>query len=65
MCLDIHLMPLQTILLEDTVFYESYDISTATDEVVQLFESCYNQYVCLQQTEYLWHMDSLKEVYNI
>lgn len=63
MCLEIHLIPSEELFLEDTPFYRSYDISTATDGLVQLFESCYNQYLLNRQgVVHLWCSDSVKQV---
>ena len=62
MCLEIHLIPSEELFLEDTPFYHSYDISTATDGLVQLFESCYNQYLLNRQGVHLWCMESVKQV---
>ena len=61
MCLEIHLIPSEELFIEDTPFYRSYDISTATDGLVQLFESCHNQYLLYRQ-EQLWCLDSVKQV---
>ena len=62
MCLEIHLIPSEELFIETTPFYDSYDISTATDGLVQLFESCYNQYLLNRQGVHLWCMDSVKQV---
>ena len=64
MCLDIHLVPSEELFIETTPFYDSYDVSTATDGLVQLFESCYNQYLLNQQGEYLYRLESVKQVQN-
>ena len=62
MCLDIHLIPSKDLFLKSTTFSENYDISSAAFGLVQLFESCYNQYVLFRETEHLWRLDSVKQV---
>ena len=65
MCLEIHLISSEELFIEDAPFYDSYDISTATDGLVQLFESCYYQFLLYRQGEHSWCLDSVKLVQKL
>ena len=62
MCLKIHLISYEELFLERTTFHENYDISTASKELIQLFQSCYYQRILNGQKQHTWYIDSVKEV---
>ena len=61
--LKIHLQPTKEIFLEGD-YYPRYDISSATDGVVNLFDCSYHQYISVgqQQFHYDWTTDSVRQV---
>ena len=63
MCMEYFLIPSRNIFLNG-VFYKTYDISKATDGLLNLYECCYNQKVIRQgRSSYdVIVMKSLKEV---
>ena len=67
MCLEFHLLPSKNIFLQGN-FHDAYDVSVATDGLVQLFECCYQQKVSATTFRY-WEsveivpMEPLREVY--
>ena len=67
MCLEFHLTPYRTFFLIGK-FYDGYDISVASDNIVHLFECCYLQKVSVVSRWYgdsveTKPMESIKEVY--
>ena len=63
MCMEYYLIPSRDIFINGE-FYKTYDISKATDGLLKLYESCYNQKV-IQQGRSSYNvvtMGSLKEV---
>ena len=66
-CMEHFLIPSKEIFLNGD-FYETYDISTATDRLVCLYSRCYKQKVLPPGKYYnnleISTMESLKEVYS-
>ena len=66
MCLEFHLVPFKSFFL-DNDSYNVYEISVATDNIVHIFECCYQQKVTATRYFYgegveIKLMDSVKEV---
>ena len=63
--LNIHLQPTKKILLEGD-YYPRYDVSSATDGVVSLFDCSYHQYISFEQqnNQHDWTTDSVRQVYT-
>ena len=61
--LEIHLQTTKKIFLEGD-YYVGYDISTASDGVVNLFDCSYHQYISFgqQQFRHDWTTDSVRQV---
>ena len=63
MCLEIHLIPFKELFLEHSTFDKNYDISTASNELVQLFQTCYYQHILNGKKQQKWRLHSVKEVW--
>ena len=61
--LEIHLQPTKKIFLKGD-YYPRYDISPATDGVVNLFDCSYHQYISVGRQQFLhdWTTDSVRQV---
>ena len=65
MCLEIHLTPSRSLFMEGN-FYDTFDVSAATNGFVRLFESIYEPIVQVTQYGYMTtekkKMESVKKV---
>ncbi len=63
-CIEHHLIPSKKLFVNGD-FYDTYDISTATDCLVHLYNNCYSQKVFVPgESCYTVETESLKQVYD-